>query len=45
MNFTSAKIFGNGRFLAMSSDGFNSLLYIGTNDENSGVNITKVVMV
>lgn len=45
MNFTSAKIFGNGRFLAISSDGFNSILYVGTNDESGGVNITKTILV
>lgn len=45
MNFTSAKILGNNRFLAIHSDGANSLLYVGMNDENDGVNITDVILV
>lgn len=45
MNFTSAKILGNNRFLAIHADGANTVLYVGMNDENDGVQITDVVTV
>jgi hypothetical protein len=41
MNFTSAKILGNGRFLGIQASDSNTLLYVGMNDENDGVNITN----
>jgi len=45
MNFTSAKILGNNRFLAVESNAASTFLYVGMNDENDGVNITNVVLV
>ena len=45
MNFTSAKILGNNRFLAIHSDGSDTILYVGMNDETDGVKITDVITV
>jgi hypothetical protein len=45
MNFTNSKIFGNSRFLAIETNSSETVLYIGMNDEHSGVTIDKTVVV
>lgn len=41
MNFTSAKILGNGRFVGIHADDTDTLIYVGMNSETDGVNITN----
>jgi hypothetical protein len=45
MNFTNAKIFENNRFIALHADETTTIMYVGVNDENDGVTITKTIYV
>ena len=45
MNWTSAKILDNNRFLGLSSHEDITILAIGMNDEKSGVKIQDLVQV
>lgn len=45
MNFTNAKTFGNGRFLGIETNNSQTVLYIGHNQDSSGVTINKTVVV
>ena len=45
MNFSNAKILGNGRFLGIETIGEETILYVGMNDQNGGVTIDKNISV